>query len=112
MAQSIPLKVLYDAISLVVSIEVENGEVYHGTLKDLQSNMNVMLSDVTKTSKSGKEVKIDSVFIRGSNIVFFQLPDALQTSPALLRAGEVISKAKDTRGEGNGFGAARKRTRA
>ncbi|CBZ30499.1 putative small nuclear ribonucleoprotein [Leishmania mexicana MHOM/GT/2001/U1103] len=111
MAESIPIKVLYDALHLKVSIEVATGEVYHGTVEELQNNMNVLLKNATKTARGGKETKMDSVFVRGSNIVFFQLPDALQTSPALLRAGEVVSKAKDTRGDGKGFGASRKRAR-
>jgi small nuclear ribonucleoprotein D3 len=112
MAESIPLKVLFDALHLPVSIEVATGEVYHGTLEELQNNMNALLKDATKTTRSGKETRMESVFVRGSNVVFFQLPDALQTSPALLRAGEIVSKAKDTRGEGKGFGASRKRERS
>lgn len=105
------MKVLFDALHLDVSIEVATGEVYHGTVEELQNNMNVLLKNATKTTRGGKETKMDSVFVRGSNIVFFQLPDALQTSPALLRAGEVVSKTKDTRGDGKGFGATRKRAR-
>lgn len=112
MAESIPLKVLFDALHLPVSIEVATGEVYHGTLEELQTNMNVLLKEATKTTRKGDETKMESVFIRGSNVVFFQLPDALQTSPALLRAGEVVSKAKDARGEGKGFASSRKRERS
>lgn len=112
MAESIPLKVLSDALHLPISIEVDTGAVYNGTLEEVETNMNILLKDATKKTVKGGETKMESVFVRGSSVVFVQLPDALQTSPALLRAGEIVSKAKDTRGDGKGFGAARKRERS
>lgn len=113
MTSSIPIKVLYDAVGTTVSLELENGEVYTGTLAEVQDSMNVMLTDASKSSKSGKVTKMPSVFLRGANVVLFQLPDALQMSPALLAAGEAVSKANDARGEGKGFGALnRKRAKA
>lgn len=108
---SIPLKVLYDALGMVVSLEVVNGEVYQGTLTELQDTMNVLLKDATKTSKSGRVTKMESVLVRGSMIVFFELPDRLLMSPALLTAGKVVPKALDGRGEGKGFGARAARNR-
>lgn len=110
MSFSIPLKVLYDAVGTTLAIELANGEVYSGTLSELQDTMNVLLKDATKTSKSGNKTEMKSVFLRGSNVVFFQLPDALQMSPALVAAGEVAARALDVRGDGKGFGA-RKRAR-
>ncbi|CCW67182.1 unnamed protein product [Phytomonas sp. Hart1] len=104
MSVSIPLKVLYDAIGTKVSLELANGEVYSGTLTELQDTMNVLLVDAKKISKSGKETAMKSVFLRGSNVVFFQLPDLLQMSPALLAAGNLVPKALDKRGDGKGFG--------
>ncbi|ORC93795.1 small nuclear ribonucleoprotein SmD3 [Trypanosoma theileri] len=110
---SIPLKVLFDAIGTTITLEVSNGELYTGTLSEIQDNMNVLLTSAKKTTKSGRTVELKSVFVRGSTIVFFQLPDALRTSPALLKAGMVVSNALDNRGDGKGFGAQRaaKRTR-
>lgn len=104
---SIPLKVLYDAVGMQVSLEVVNGEVYNGTLVELQDTMNVLLQNATKTSKAGNTMEMESVMIRGSSIVFFQLPDALKMSPALVTAGKMVSKALDGRGDGKGFGARR-----
>ncbi|KEG14254.1 small nuclear ribonucleoprotein SmD3 [Trypanosoma grayi] len=111
-ASSIPLKVLFDAIGTTVSLEVSNGELYTGTLSEVQDNMNVLLTSAKKTMKSGRIVEQKSVFVRGSTIVFFQLPDALQTSPALVKAGQAVSNALDDRGDGKGFGAQRAAKRA
>lgn len=108
---SIPLKVLYDALGMVVSLEVTNGEVYHGTLTELQDTMNVLLTDASKTSQSGRVTKMESVLVRGATIVFFELPDRLLSSPALVTAGKVVPKALDGRGEGKGFGARADRDR-
>lgn len=86
--------------------------MYSGTLVEVQDNMNILLKSATKTSKSGKTVSMSSVFLRGANVVFFQLPDALQMSPALLAAGKAVAKALDMRGDGKGFAAtSRGRTR-
>ncbi|RNF08576.1 small nuclear ribonucleoprotein SmD3 [Trypanosoma rangeli] len=104
---SIPLKVLFDAIGTTISLEVSNGELYTGTLSEVQDNMNVMLTAAKKTVKSGRTVEMKSVFVRGASIVFFQLPDALRTSPALVKAGQVMTNALDDRGNGKGFGARR-----
>ncbi|KAF8276847.1 small nuclear ribonucleoprotein sm d3 [Trypanosoma cruzi] len=104
---SIPLKVLFDAIGTTISLEVSNGELYTGTLSEVQDNMNVLLMSAKKTKKSGKTVDLNSVFVRGSSIVFFQLPDALRTSPALVKAGQVLTNALDNRGDSKGFGARR-----
>ncbi|KAG8346561.1 Ataxin 2 SM domain [Trypanosoma vivax] len=111
---SVPLKVLYDAIGTVVSLEVANGSVYTGTLSQLEDNMNVLLTKAQKTSKSGRVENMASVLVRGSHIVFFQLPDALRAGPALLKAGTIVPSALDARGEGKGFGERRtvKRGRA
>lgn len=107
---SLALKVLHDAIGMVVSLEVANGEVYTGVLSDLDDTMNARLTDVTKTMKSGNKVQQESAFIRGGMIVFFVLPDNLKASPVLLTAGKVVPKSLDGRGAGKGFGS-RKRTR-
>lgn len=102
---SLPLKLLHDAIGTEVSLEVVNGEVYNGTLAELQDTMNVLLQNATKTSKAGNTTHMESVMVRGSTIVFFQLPDALKMSPVVVTAGKMVPKALDGRGDGKGFGA-------
>nr|CCC89967.1 putative small nuclear ribonucleoprotein SmD3 [Trypanosoma congolense IL3000] len=104
---SIPLKVLYDAVGTTVSLELKNGELYTGTLSELVENMGVVLTSARKTTMAGREVDMPTVLVSGKNIVFFQLPDALQASPALLTVGRVVSSSLDDRGGGKGFGAQR-----
>ncbi len=43
--------------------------------------MNVQLSDITLTSREGQVTHLDHVFIRGSNIRFFVVPDMLRNAP-------------------------------
>lgn len=107
---SLPLKVLYDAIDTTISLELTNGEVYTGTLVEVQDTMNVLLKDASKTSKSGNTTQLTNVLLRGASIVFFQLPDSLKKSPALVTADKLVPKSLDARGGGKGF-AARSRAR-
>eukprot|EP00965_Chrysotila_dentata_P238547 6202577-Pleurochrysis_carterae.AAC.5 len=50
----IPIKVLHDAEGHTVTVELKNGEVYRGKLDEAEDNMNVHLSNVTKTMKDGR----------------------------------------------------------
>ena len=50
----IPIKVLHDAEGHTVTVELKNGEVYRGKLDEAEDNMNVHLSNCTKTMKDGQ----------------------------------------------------------
>ena len=50
----IPIKVLHDTEGHTVTIELKNGEVYRGKLDEAEDNMNVHLSNCTKTAKDGR----------------------------------------------------------
>jgi small nuclear ribonucleoprotein D3 len=50
----IPIKVLHDAEGHTVTVELRNGEVYRGKLDEAEDNMNVHLSNCTKTMKDGR----------------------------------------------------------
>jgi len=50
----IPIKVLHDAEGHTVTVELKNGEVYRGKLDEAEDNMNVHLSNCTKTMKDGR----------------------------------------------------------
>lgn len=52
--------------------------------------MNVQLTDVTVTSRGGTVNHLDQVFIRGSQVRFFSLPDILKEAPVL--AGHKLEK--------------------
>jgi small nuclear ribonucleoprotein (snRNP)-like protein len=50
----IPIKVLHDAEGHTVTVELKTGEVFRGKLDEAEDNMNVHLSNCTKTAKDGK----------------------------------------------------------
>ena len=50
----IPIKVLHDAEGHTVTVELKTGEVFRGKLDEAEDNMNVHLSNCTKTSRDGR----------------------------------------------------------
>lgn len=104
---SIPVKILIDAVGTQIYLELETGDSYSGRLTNVEDNMNVLLEDVKKTNKQGTATQLTKVYVRGSNVVFFQLPDALATSPAVQAALALTTAKTDARGAGAGFGGGR-----
>lgn len=100
---------LSDAVGTTVSLELKNGELYTGTLSEVVDNMGVLLTSARKTTMAGREVDMPKVLVCGTNIVFFQLPDALRCCPPLMKMGKLLPSDLDGRGDGKGFGAHRSR---
>lgn len=46
-----------------------------------EDNMNVQLHDVTVTAREGSVTYMNQVFIRGSHIRFFSVPEILKNAP-------------------------------
>ena len=46
-----------------------------------EDNMNVQLKDITVTARDGRVSHLDQVYIRGSHVRFFIVPDMLQNAP-------------------------------
>ena len=107
MSSGVPVKLLFDSIGTIISAELSNGDMYHGRLTNVEDNMNMQLDDVEITARNGTKSKQKNVFLRGSSIVFLQLPDLLKTSPALQTALAELTAAVDNRGNKGGFGAGR-----
>lgn len=79
---NIPVKLLNEAQGHVVSIELTSGETYRGKMVESEDNMNVRLKDVTITGRDqGQVSRMDEVYIRGSQIRFFVLPEMLKNAP-------------------------------
>lgn len=93
----IPVKLLNEAQGHVVSLELATGETYRGKLIESEDNMNVQLRDVTVTGRDGNVTHMDHVFIRGSHIRFFVVPDILKNAP-LFRKGPVSKPPPPIRG--------------
>lgn len=107
MSVGIPIKLLHEASPHVVTVELRMGDTYRGTLYTVEDNMNVQLRRVTHTRRDGKVSNMDHVFIRGSKIRFFILPDILASAPMFKRV-EALKEGRplEARGLGRGRGIA------
>ena len=60
-----------------VTIELKNGSIVHGTITGVDMYMNTHLKTVKLNTRNRHPVSLDSLSIRGNNIRYFVLPDAL-----------------------------------
>lgn len=81
MSIGIPIKLLHEAEGHVITLETTTGEIYRGKLLEAEDNMNCQLQNITVTSRDGRVTNVEQVFIRGSMIRFFILPDMLKNAP-------------------------------
>jgi small nuclear ribonucleoprotein D3 len=49
-----------------------------------EDNMNVQLKDITVTARDGRVSHLDQVYIRGSHVRFFIVPDMLRYASSFL----------------------------
>lgn len=105
MSVGIPIKLLHEASPHVVTVEMRTGDIYRGTLQSVEDNMNVQLRIVTLTRRDGKVSNLEHVFIRGSKVRFFILPDILSCAPMFKRV-EALKEGRpiEARGLGRGRG--------
>lgn len=83
MSPNVPIQLLIEAQQHVVTVELTSGELYRGRLLASEDNMNVKMSDVVVTARDGKVTHMDLVYVRGSHVKLFILPDILRYSPIL-----------------------------
>lgn len=81
MGLSIPVKLLNEAQGHIVTLELTNGVSYRGKLLEAEDNMNVQLQDAVIIGKDGSTKNTAKVYIRGSQIQFFSVPDILLHAP-------------------------------
>ena len=67
-----------------VTIELKNGTVIVGTVTGVDITMNTHLKAVKLTQKGRDPVSLDHLTIRGNNIRYFMLPDALPLETLLV----------------------------
>lgn len=60
-----------------------------------EDNMNVQLKDITVTARDGRVSHLDQVYIRGSHVRFFIVPDMLRNAP--------MFRSRNVRGRGVGL---------
>jgi small nuclear ribonucleoprotein D3 len=78
---SVPIKLLHEAIGHTVTIEARTGELYRGHLLHSEDNMNCLIENVVRTNRDGSKTAMEQVFIRGSQVRFFVVPDMLKHAP-------------------------------
>lgn len=91
MSAGIPIKLLHEAAGFTVTIELNSGDTYHGTLRMVEDNMNCFLHDVVHTSPDGEQVQCDSAYLRGSNILYVSVPEMFANA-RLFKTGEGEAK--------------------
>jgi len=53
----------------------------HSYPKTAEDNLNIALKEITVTGRDGRVSQLDQVYIRGSMVRFFIVPDMLQNAP-------------------------------
>ncbi|KAI8868667.1 Sm-like ribonucleoprotein, partial [Ramicandelaber brevisporus] len=101
MVLGVPILLLHESLGHIITLELANGATYRGKLIEVEDNMNVQLTDITSTARDGRSTRLDQVFIRGSQIRFFVVPDMLRNAPVFTQlAAASKGGLKKTRGVG------------
>ncbi|KDO24825.1 hypothetical protein SPRG_09658, partial [Saprolegnia parasitica CBS 223.65] len=90
----VPLSLLHEGEGHTITLELKNGEIYKGHLMEAEDSMNCQLKDVTLTGRDGQLSRLEQVYIRGSQVKLFILPDMLQKSP-LFKKIQALKKPND-----------------
>jgi len=77
----VPVKLFREAESHPVTVELKTGEIYRGTLEESEDSMSCLLKNVHHTSRDGRVVRLEAVYLRGSQIRFVVLPEVLKGAP-------------------------------
>jgi small nuclear ribonucleoprotein D3 len=82
---------------------MKNGEIYRGLLLNAEDTMNCSLSEVIRTSRTGKITKLPNVYLRGSGIRFIALPDLLKNAPCFQKVQQQKRKMQQAQAERAGM---------
>jgi len=88
----LPIRLLYEAESMKVTVEMKNGETYRGLLLSAEDTMNITLADVVRTARNGQVSKLTSVYLRGGGVRFIALPDLLRNAPLFKKVASMKKK--------------------
>ncbi|KAJ2659930.1 small nuclear ribonucleoprotein Sm D3 [Coemansia sp. RSA 1200] len=119
MSIGVPVKLLHESQGHIITLELKTGQLYRGHLAETEDNMNVQLRDITVTGRDGRTSHLKRVYIRGSNVRFFVVPDMLKNAPMFKRMdpkfaklrGIGMGRGKSAGGRGRGRGHGRGRGR-
>jgi small nuclear ribonucleoprotein D3 len=79
---------------------MKSGEIYRGLLLHAEDTMNVSMSDVIRTKRDGKIIKLPNVYLRGSGIRFIALPDLLKNAPCFSQVSQLKKKMEESQRQG------------
>ncbi|KAJ9068490.1 small nuclear ribonucleoprotein Sm D3 [Entomophthora muscae] len=99
MVLGVPVKLLHEAQGHIITLELTNGTLYRGKLLDAEDNMNVQLREITMTGRDGRVSQLEQLYIRGSHIRYFVVPDMLKNAPMFKT---MLPGALRGRGQGRG----------
>jgi small nuclear ribonucleoprotein D3 len=99
----VPVKLLHESLGHIITVELKTGQLYRGKLAEgtfthpllwrladlseldvlssAEDNLNIALKEITVTGRDGRVSQLDQVYIRGSMVRFFIVPDMLQNAP-------------------------------
>ena len=97
----VPIKLLHEGEGHMVTVELKSGEIYRGHLDETEETMNCLITDVVVTARDGRVTKLETCYIRGSQIKFMILPDLLKHSPVFDKVKQLkeADDAKPRRGQ-------------
>jgi small nuclear ribonucleoprotein D3 len=75
------LKILKESRPFLISIETKGNIIFRGNLTFIEDNMNCILENTVSVDRSGRISKFRNVYLRGSNIKIFILPEVLKMAP-------------------------------
>jgi small nuclear ribonucleoprotein D3 len=85
---NVPISLLHEGEGHAVTVELKNGELYRGRLKEIDNFMNLHMHSVTFTARDGRRTRMETVFLRGSQVRLVLLPDVLQAAPMLKKVAD------------------------
>lgn len=74
-------KILKDTKPFLISVETKENKIFRGNLIFVEENMNCLLENTILIDRNGKISKFKSVFLRGSSVKMFVIPDILGLIP-------------------------------
>jgi len=77
------IKILNDSRPFLISVETRGNSIFRGNLTFIEDNMNCILENTILIDQNGKISKFKSVFLRGSNIKIFLIPDIFKNTPSI-----------------------------
>lgn len=80
MSSSIPIKLLHEAAGFEITVQLVSGDKYRGILNLIEDNMNCWLSDAVHIFTNKEEEQVQSVYLRGSNILYINVPEMFSNS--------------------------------